>query len=156
MSAIAAEKPALSNALAMGSAVVFAALGAFLALKGVDPVMNLHGALLAAASLLALAYIFTHSADDRSGYLDGPIRVATLAAVFWGVSVSPPATSSPGSWLSRRLTSTCPGPPSGVCRPLHTSAVIFAFGGNVLLATSFYVVQRTSRARMAGRWAPGS
>ena len=85
MSAIAAEKPALSNALAMGSAVVFAALGAFLALKGVDPVMNLHGALLAAASLLALAYIFTHSADDRSGYLDGPIRVATLAAVFWGV-----------------------------------------------------------------------
>jgi cytochrome c oxidase cbb3-type subunit 1 len=32
-------------------------------------------------------------------------------------------------------------------RPLHTSAVIFAFGGNVLLATSFYVVQRTCQAR---------
>jgi cytochrome c oxidase cbb3-type subunit 1 len=29
-------------------------------------------------------------------------------------------------------------------RPLHTSAVIFAFGGNALIATSFYVVQRTS------------
>ena len=39
-------------------------------------------------------------------------------------------------------------------RPLHTSAVIFAFGGNVLLATSFYVVQRTSRARLAGDLAP--
>jgi cytochrome c oxidase cbb3-type subunit 1 len=35
-------------------------------------------------------------------------------------------------------------------RPLHTSAVIFAFGGNALMATSFYVVQRTSRARLWG------
>jgi cytochrome c oxidase cbb3-type subunit 1 len=32
--------------------------------------------------------------------------------------------------------------------------VIFAFGGNVLLATSLYVVQRTCRARIAGYWAP--
>ena len=39
---------------------------------------------------------------------------------------------------------------------MHTSAVIFAFGGNVLLATSFYVVQRTCRARLAGDLAPGS
>ena len=39
-------------------------------------------------------------------------------------------------------------------RPLHTSAVIFAFGGNVLIATSFYVVQRTCRARLAGDIAP--
>ena len=37
----------------------------------------------------------------------------------------------------------------GRLRPLHTSAVIFAFGGNALLATSFYVVQRTCRARLA-------
>jgi cytochrome c oxidase cbb3-type subunit 1 len=35
-------------------------------------------------------------------------------------------------------------------RPLHTSAVIFAFGGNALLAASFYIVQRTSAARMWG------
>ncbi len=40
----------------------------------------------------------------------------------------------------------------GRLRPLHTSAVIFAFGGNVLLATSLYVVQRTCRARLAGYW----
>jgi cytochrome c oxidase cbb3-type subunit I len=32
--------------------------------------------------------------------------------------------------------------------------VIFAFGGNVLIATSFYVVQRTCRARLAGDLAP--
>ena len=39
-------------------------------------------------------------------------------------------------------------------RPLHTSAVIFAFGGNVLIATSLYVVQRTCRTRLAGDLAP--
>ena len=39
-------------------------------------------------------------------------------------------------------------------RPLHTSAVIFAFGGNVLIATALYVVQRTSRARLAGDISP--
>jgi cytochrome c oxidase cbb3-type subunit I len=38
----------------------------------------------------------------------------------------------------------------GRLRPLHTSAVIFAFGGNALIATAFYVVQRTSAARLWG------
>ena len=33
-------------------------------------------------------------------------------------------------------------------RPLHTNAVIFAFGGCALMATSFYVVQRTSQVRL--------
>ena len=42
----------------------------------------------------------------------------------------------------------------GRLRPLHTSAVIFAFGGNALIATSFYVVQRTNRTRLAGDLAP--
>ena len=42
----------------------------------------------------------------------------------------------------------------GRIRPLHTSAVIFAFGGNVLIGTSFYVVQKTCRVRIAGELAP--
>ncbi len=36
----------------------------------------------------------------------------------------------------------------GRLRPLHTNAVIFAFGGSALFATSYYVVQRTSHARI--------
>ncbi|MEP7261666.1 MAG: cytochrome-c oxidase, cbb3-type subunit I [Usitatibacter sp.] len=36
----------------------------------------------------------------------------------------------------------------GRLRPLHTNAVIFAFGGCALMATSFYVVQRTSEVRL--------
>jgi cytochrome c oxidase cbb3-type subunit 1 len=36
----------------------------------------------------------------------------------------------------------------GRLRPLHTNAVIFAFGGSSLFATSYYVVQRTCHARL--------
>ena len=36
----------------------------------------------------------------------------------------------------------------GRLRPLHTNAVIFAFGGCALFATSYYVVQRTCYARL--------
>ncbi len=38
----------------------------------------------------------------------------------------------------------------GRLRPLHTNAVIFAFGGCALFATSYYVVQRTCQARLFG------
>jgi cytochrome c oxidase cbb3-type subunit I len=36
----------------------------------------------------------------------------------------------------------------GRLRPLHTNAVIFAFGGCALMGTSFYVVQRTCQAKL--------
>jgi cytochrome c oxidase cbb3-type subunit 1 len=36
----------------------------------------------------------------------------------------------------------------GRLRPLHTNAVIFAFGGSALFATSYYVVQRTCNVRL--------
>src|SRR4030095_12819551 len=36
----------------------------------------------------------------------------------------------------------------GRLRPLHTNAVIFAFGGCALMATSLYVVQRTCHVRL--------
>ncbi|CSC75499.1 cytochrome c oxidase polypeptide I [Vibrio cholerae] len=35
-------------------------------------------------------------------------------------------------------------------RPLHTNAVIFAFGTSALFATSYYVVQRTCQTRLFG------
>ncbi|WP_334107769.1 cytochrome-c oxidase, cbb3-type subunit I [Methylobacillus sp.] len=38
----------------------------------------------------------------------------------------------------------------GRLRPVHTSGVIFGFGGSALFATSYYVVQRTSQARLFG------
>jgi cytochrome c oxidase cbb3-type subunit I len=38
----------------------------------------------------------------------------------------------------------------GRLRPLHTNAVIFAFGGSALFATSYYIVQRTCQTRLFG------
>jgi cytochrome c oxidase cbb3-type subunit 1 len=88
--------------------------------------------------------------DGRPNYNYGPIRFAAVAAMFWGI-----AGFLVGVWIASELAFPAlnfdlPFLNFGRLRPLHTSAVIFAFGGNVLLATSFYVVQRTSQARMPG------
>ena len=85
-------------------------------------------------------------------YLDGVVRAGVIATGFWGV-----IGFLVGTFIAFQLAF-----PSlnfdwlygygnfGRLRPLHTSAVIFAFGGNGLIATSFYVVQRTSAARLWG------
>ncbi|WP_170754452.1 cytochrome-c oxidase, cbb3-type subunit I [Ruegeria lacuscaerulensis] len=90
---------------------------------------------------------------DHSGeYMDGVIRYGVIATAFWGVigfvagtfiafQLAFPALNF--EWAQGYLN-------FGRLRPLHTSAVIFAFGGNALIATSFYVVQRTSAARLWG------
>ena len=52
------------------------------------------------------------------------------------------------------LTFDAPWSSFGRLRPLHTSGVIFGFGGNALIATSFHVMQRTSRARLPGQLSP--
>ncbi|MDH5425291.1 MAG: cytochrome-c oxidase, cbb3-type subunit I [Gammaproteobacteria bacterium] len=38
----------------------------------------------------------------------------------------------------------------GRLRPVHTTLVIFGFGGSALFATSYYIVQRTCQARLHG------
>src|SRR5690554_2839006 len=40
----------------------------------------------------------------------------------------------------------------GRLRPLHTNAVVFAFGGCALMGTSYYVVQRTCQTKLWGGW----
>ena len=92
--------------------------------------------------------------DGKPNYNMGPVKFATVAAVFWGI-----AGFTVGLWIALELAFPVlnfdlPWISFGRLRPLHTSAVIFAFGGNVLIATSFYVVQRTCRARLAGDIAP--
>jgi cytochrome c oxidase cbb3-type subunit I len=92
--------------------------------------------------------------DGKPNYNMGPVKFGTIAAVFWGI-----AGFTVGLWLALELAYPALNfdisyISFGRLRPLHTSAVIFAFGGNVLLATSFYVVQRTCRARLAGDLAP--
>ena len=76
-------------------------------------------------------------------YDDAPVRGFALATIVWGVvgmlvgvviaaQLAWPELNFGVSWLS-----------FGRLRPLHTNAVIFAFGGCALMATSLHVVQRT-------------
>ncbi|USO05508.1 MAG: cytochrome-c oxidase, cbb3-type subunit I [Rhodospirillales bacterium] len=85
--------------------------------------------------------------SEKPDYNDDVVKLFTLATIFWGVTgflvgvliasqmVFPDLNIEP--WLN-----------FGRLRPLHTSAVIFAFGGNALFATSYYVVQRTCGVRL--------
>jgi cytochrome c oxidase cbb3-type subunit I len=75
------------------------------------------------------------------------VRQFSIMAVVWGIVgmlvgvliaaqlIWPELNLAP--WLSY-----------GRLRPLHTNAVIFAFGGSVLFASSYFVVQRTCHARL--------
>ena len=86
---------------------------------------------------------------DPSYYDDDPVRWGVIATVFWGI-----VGFLVGLYIALQLAFPILNLDSqfttfGRLRPLHTSAVIFAFGGNALIATSFYVVQRTCRAKLA-------
>ncbi|TXH86170.1 MAG: cytochrome C oxidase Cbb3, partial [Pseudoxanthomonas sp.] len=81
-------------------------------------------------------------------YNDKVVRQFTVMTVVWGIvgmlvgvliaaQLYWPALNFDLPWLSY-----------GRLRPLHTNAVIFAFGGCALFATSLHVVQRTSHVRL--------
>ncbi|MBT5226927.1 MAG: cytochrome C oxidase Cbb3, partial [Proteobacteria bacterium] len=76
------------------------------------------------------------------------VRQFTIMTVVWGIvgmlvgviiaaQLAWPALNFDTAWFS-----------FGRLRPLHTNAVIFAFGGSALFATSYYVVQRTCHTRL--------
>jgi cytochrome c oxidase cbb3-type subunit 1 len=146
-----------------GAWLVLALLAIFASALAADAGFAIHMAIVAIAALLALAATL-RSADwnalargvlrmpDAGRYDDDPVRWGVVATVFWAVvgflaglfialQLAFPALNLNLEWTT-----------FGRLRPLHTSAVIFAFGGNILIASSFYVVQRTCRARLAFPW----
>jgi cytochrome c oxidase cbb3-type subunit 1 len=86
--------------------------------------------------------------SNQTRYNDKVVRQFAVMTLVWGVvgmlvgviiasQLAWPALNFDIPWLTySRL------------RPLHTNAVIFAFGGSALFATSYYVVQRTCHARL--------
>lgn len=92
--------------------------------------------------------------NGKPNYNFGPVKFATVAAIFWGIAGFLVGLVIALQLAFPVLNFDLPWTSFGRLRPLHTSAVIFAFGGNVLLGTSFYVVQRTCHARLAGDLSP--
>ena len=92
----------------------------------------------------------SHSSSNSVNYNYDIVRLFTLASTFWGIvgflvgvyiafELAFPILNLDIEWMA-----------FGRLRPLHTSSVIFAFGGNVLFATSFFVVQRTCQVWLFG------
>ena len=92
------------------------------------------------------------SSSLQNNYSDTVVRQFAIMTVVWGVvgmlvgliiaaQLAWPELNFGISWLSY-----------GRLRPLHTNAVIFAFGGSALFASTYYVVQRTGQTRL---FAPG-
>ncbi|MCE2782933.1 cbb3-type cytochrome c oxidase subunit I [Limnohabitans sp.] len=85
---------------------------------------------------------------QATSYNDKVVRQFAIMTVVWGVvgmlvgviiaaQLTWPELNFGISWLSY-----------GRLRPLHTNAVIFAFGGCGLFAAAYYVVQRTCNVRL--------
>jgi cytochrome c oxidase cbb3-type subunit 1 len=146
------------NVLVLYALTGIAALGALLATAfTTDPQFRFHGTIFMTAFLAAFLVLSAglgagRFRPDNSRYEDGVIRAGVIATMFWAVVAM-------GAGVFAALQLAWPNlfyfPDAGWLnfgrlRPLHTSGVIFAFGGNALIATSFYVVQRTCKARLAG------
>ena len=124
-----------------------------------DPI-GTQGFIIVAFAVLVIAtvangYYLPEPSDDRlTEYYDDPTRAGIIIAMIWGV-----IAMFVGDWVAwllayPNLTFDAAWASFGRLRPIHTSGVIFAFGGNALIATSFHVVQRTSRARLPDQFSP--
>jgi len=135
-------------------------VGLFFTVAGRNDPIAMHGiVIILCVAVLALFVYKSLSAseplEDRSlNYYDDPTKVGLLLSIVWGI-----VGMAVGNWVAwlmayPDLTFDAAWASYGRLRPVHTSGVIFGFGGNALIATSFHVVQRTSRARLAGQVSP--
>jgi cytochrome c oxidase cbb3-type subunit 1 len=88
------------------------------------------------------------SAPAAPVYSDTTVRLFALAAVLWGVVGMLVGVVIAAQLAWPQLNFGVPWLSFGRLRPLHTNAVIFAFGGCVLFATAYHVVQRTCQTRL--------
>ena len=76
------------------------------------------------------------------------VRQFSVMTVVWGIVGMLVGVIIAAQLLWPELNFDIPWLTYGRLRPLHTNAVIFAFGGSALFATSYYVVQRTCQVRL--------
>jgi len=153
----ASEGPSL-DALVLYAVVGLAAVLSLLAAAfTVDPQFRMHAYVLMAAFLVAAGAMTVGLNNGRfratkAGYEDGVIKAGVIATMFWGAvgMLVGVVIAAQLSWPGLFYFPEAGWMNFGRLRPLHTSAVVFAFGGNALIATSFYVVQRTSKAKLFG------
>jgi cytochrome c oxidase cbb3-type subunit 1 len=147
-----------ANAMIVTAICVVGALWALIsAADGADAAMRTHAWVIGLgfiAGLIGMVGVYSSNGvlNDKTQYAETVIKYGVIASMFWAI-----AGLLVGVVIATQLAfpalmswDALPQFNFGRLRPVHTSAVIFAFGGNVLIATSFYVVQRTCRTRLAG------
>jgi cytochrome c oxidase cbb3-type subunit 1 len=83
-----------------------------------------------------------------SFYNDKVVRQFLVMTVVWGLVGMTVGVLIAAQLYWPALNFDVPWLGYGRLRPLHTNAVIFAFGGSALFATSLHVVQRTCHVRL--------
>ena len=126
------------DAIFMTHMMIFAVVGAILFFRAFKP-----------RSLVPLGVGPAAPSEER--YEMGVIRFGVIATVFWGCVGFLMGVFVALQLAYPVLNLDLPWTTFGRLRPVHTSAVIFAFGGSALLTTSMYVVQRTSGAVLWSR-----
>ncbi len=76
------------------------------------------------------------------------VQQFAIMTVIWGIVGMLVGVIIAAQLAFPDLTHGIPWLSYGRLRPLHTNAVIFAFGGSALIGTSYYVVQRTCQTRL--------
>ena len=88
------------------------------------------------------------SAVPTSTYNDKVVRQFAIMTVVWGIVGMAVGVLIAAQLLWPALNFDVPFLTFSRLRPLHTNAVIFAFGGSALFAASYYIVQRTCHVRL--------
>jgi cytochrome c oxidase cbb3-type subunit 1 len=88
--------------------------------------------------------------DTQTTYNYKVVRQFAIMTVVWGIVGMLVGVIIAAQLIWPQLSFDLPWLTYSRLRPLHTNAVIFAFGGSALFATSYYVVQRTCQVRLFG------
>ncbi len=88
------------------------------------------------------------TAAAPANYNDRVVRQFALMTIVWGIVGMSVGALLAAQLIWPALNFDIPWLSYGRLRPLHTNAVIFAFGGSALFATSYYIVQRTCHTRL--------
>jgi cytochrome c oxidase cbb3-type subunit 1 len=89
-----------------------------------------------------------HSQSTGADYNYTIVRQFALTTVLWGIVGMSVGVLIAAQLIWPQLNFDTPWLTYSRLRPLHTNAVIFAFGTSALFATSYYVVQRTCQVRL--------
>ena len=90
----------------------------------------------------------TFANTQATVYNDKVVRQFAIMTIVWGVVGMLVGVIIAAQLTWPELNFGIPWLSYGRLRPLHTNAVIFAFGGSGLIGTSYYVVQRTCQVRL--------